>query len=50
MTGKLKDDTILLLDVTERAHEYAQMKVGTKLTAYINTAETFVFVGEDRVY
>ena len=50
MTGKLKDDTILLLDVAERAHEYAQMKVGTKLTAYINTAEMFVFVGEDRVY
>lgn len=50
MTGKLKDDTILLLDVVEQAEEYAQMKVGTKLTAYINPAEIFVFVEKDRVY
>lgn len=50
MTGKLKDDTILLLDVVEQAEKYAQMKVGTKLTAYIKPAEIFVFVGTDRVY
>ena len=50
MTGKLNDGTIILVDVFEDAHEYAQMKVGTKLKAYINSAEIFVFVGEDRVY
>ncbi len=50
MTGKLKDDTILLLDVVEQAEEYAKIKVGTKLKSYIDSAEIFVFVGDKRIY
>ena len=50
MTGKLKDGTILLLDVAEHAEEFAQMKVGDTVTAYIDPKEIFVFIGQERKY
>lgn len=50
MTGKLKDNSILLIDVAEQAEKYAKMNVGEKLTAYISTEEIFVFIGDERIY
>ncbi|MCG3221563.1 MAG: ABC transporter ATP-binding protein [Candidatus Heimdallarchaeota archaeon] len=50
MTGTLKDETILLLDVTEQPEEFAKMKVGDMVTAYIKPKEVFVFIGQERKY
>ena len=50
MTGTLKDKTILLLDVAEQAEEFAKMKVGDTVTAYIDPKEVFVFIGQERQY
>jgi len=50
ITGKLKDGTILLIDVAEKTEEYATMQVGDSITAYIKSEETFVFIGEERIY
>lgn len=50
MTGKLKDETIILIDVAEQTEEYAKYKVGDKITVYINTEDIFIFVDEKRVY
>ena len=50
MTGKLKDESILLLDVAEQPTEFAQMKVGDSVTAYVDPKEVFVFVGQERKY
>lgn len=50
MTGTLKDETILLLDVAEQPEEFAKMKVGDTVTAYIKPKEVFVFIGQERKY
>ena len=50
ITGKLKDDSILLIDVAEKTEKYAEMVVGDVITAYIKSEETFVFIGEERIY
>jgi ABC-type Fe3+/spermidine/putrescine transport system ATPase subunit len=50
MTGTLKDESLLLLDVAEQAEEFAQMKVGDTVTGYIDPKEVFVFIGQERQY
>ncbi len=50
MTGTLKDESLLLLDVAEQAEEFAKMKVGDTVTAYIDPKEVFVFIGQERQY
>jgi len=50
MTGNLKDGTILLVDIAEKAEEYAKMSVGDTITGYIIPEEVFVFVDGKRVY
>lgn len=50
MTGTLSDGTIVLVDVAEKAEEYAKMKIGDKITGYIIPEEVFVFVDGKRIY
>ena len=50
MTGKLRDETIILIDVAEQTEEYAKLQVGDKITVNIKTNEIFMFVDEKRVY
>ena len=50
LTGKLKDETILLVDVAEQTEQYAKMKVGDKIKAYIAPEEVLVFVDKKRAY
>ncbi len=50
LTGLLKDETMLLVDVVEQTEEYAKMKVGDVLKAHIISEQIFVFVDGKRVY
>lgn len=50
LTGTLKDDTLLLIDVAEQTESYAKMKVGDMIKAHIISENIFVFVDEKRVY
>ena len=51
VTGTLKDETLLLVDLADEEKElYTEMKVGDTLTAHIFTEKVFVFVDEKRVY
>lgn len=50
LTGKLKDGTILLVDVEERPEAYTHLKVGDKITGYVKPEDIFVFKDDQRVY
>ncbi|MHA1198926.1 MAG: ABC transporter ATP-binding protein [Candidatus Heimdallarchaeaceae archaeon] len=50
LTGTLKDDTLLLIDIAEQTEDYAKMNIGDVLKAHIISEDIFVFVDEKRVY
>ncbi len=50
LTGKLKDGTILLVDVEKQPEAYTSLKVGNKLTGYVKPEAIFVFKDNQRVY
>ncbi|MHA1205510.1 MAG: TOBE domain-containing protein [Candidatus Heimdallarchaeaceae archaeon] len=49
LTGKLKDDTILLADILEEIDIITEKHVGDKITLYIKPEDLFVFRDKKRV-
>jgi len=49
LTGKLKDDTILLADILEEIDIITEKHVGDKITLYIKPEDLFVFRDKKRI-